>query len=240
MRQCTFKAVDKTGECFNSIIVKTNSYYYALETAIEWFSKLNDKESLHLSVKTDFENKIMTKENLLNLLSKLESSSCGDYLVVDSENYISEIKDGVKIAVLGSARPGGVVFPFTGSNNKIYRYIDKSKNTRLKSLLNDIPTLQKELDKLGIVFIDVAKSFLIAKGFCGDNDILGFVIDNEILIKLQNAQSRNQSIVVVPSTGNAKHILNNVYKIKTYKLLSLVDQYRSYEDEWVELITKTI
>ena len=241
MKQCTFKAVDKSGETRHSLSIKGNSYPDALEAAINWFSKLKDRENLHLATgNTNFENKKMPKRKLYEFLDKLKSCNCGEYLVVENENYVREVTDNIKLVIHGSARPNGIILPFTGSNNKIYGYIDEAKGTKLKSLLNNTTLLREELNKLGVVFLDVAQAFLIANGFCGDNDILAFEIDDDILVQLREAQNQNSNLVIVPATSNARHILNDVYRIKSYKLLSLVDRYRSHKDEWVELIRNTL
>ena len=239
----TFRAINKNGELLESHTFNNkNTYADTLNSAIEWFSGLGNKDGFYLALinNTDFKKRKMSKQMLFDYLAKLESLSCGSYRVVESDNYVDDISIKTKMVIVGSARPWNVSFPYTGSNDKIFNYISRAKNVNLKVYFSDVDQLKKELDKMGIIFIDIATSFLIADGCIGDDDILAFESDDSIIEKLKEAKEKNPNLVIVPATSNAREMLNKYYSIETHKLLSLVSSYHQRPDEWINLLKETI
>ena len=141
-----------------------------------------------------------------------------------SMNRHKLINKNTKLLIVGTITPpDGVSFYYTSKYNKIYGYIDealgtnlKDKKKKLRECNSDderadiVKQMKKELNQVGIAFIDVAKCVIRKKDSSYDDDIKHIVLD----YKSFNILSESQHVIC--NSKDAKEcfdaITNNRYK----------------------------
>lgn len=112
---------------------------------------------------------------------------------MSSMNKHTLINDKTRLLIVGTITPpDGTGFFYTSKHNKLYGYIDDSLNTNLKKKKKElrecnsdddradiVEQIKKELNQVGISFIDVAKYVIRKEGSSKDTDIKHIVLDYE-------------------------------------------------------------
>lgn len=141
-----------------------------------------------------------------------------------SMNKHKLINDKTKLLIVGTITPpDGAGFFYTSKHNKLYGYIDDSLNTNLKNKKNKlrecdsdneradiVKQMKKELNQVGISFVDVAKYVIRKEGSSNDSDIKYIVLDYQSFDNISKVQH------VICNSKDAKEcfdaITNNRYK----------------------------
>ena len=236
MRKCIFYLSNNIQK-IHRFTYKGESYVDGLIQACECFKQYDDISNLHLRTTASFENRVMSIEELHKVFLKLNSIWPERYTKERkgiNEESIAFLNDEVLLIIIGSAIPENIEFFYTGSNNKIYGWIDRQKNTNLKwyAISKDYKLLKEELKKLHIVFFDIADRCVNYMGSDSDDDILGYTVDDKLFGIIKNSNA-----TIVAATGNANNYLNKVAKIKS-ELYSLMAYAK--EMPWKILLNRVL
>lgn len=135
-----------------------------------------------------------------------------------SMNKHKLINDKTKLLIVGTITPpDGTGFFYTSKHNRLYGYIDDSLNTSLKNKKNKlrecnsdgeraniVEQMKKELNEVGISFIDVAKYVIRKEGSSNDSDIKYIVFDYHSFDNISKVQH------VICNSKDAKECFNAI------------------------------
>ena len=118
-------------------------------------------------------------------------------------------------------------FYYMSPYNPMYRIIDnyfKSTNLVKYKKEGDIPSIIKELDNLGIAFIDVIESCSNPKNSSLDDDLIDIKLDyeafigiDENIVMLANSKNAYGSLLRIAEHNRLKNKIKYVYGFRFYK-----------------------
>lgn len=180
------------------------------------------------------ENEINNKE-IPNGYEKVNSIN-----VLDPKDNLN-----VKLLIVGTITPpDGEGYYYTSKGNRIYGYIDEALGkTKLKAnklKLRDtqdvkqkeayIAEIKDDLNKVGIAFIDVAKTVIRKKDSSADDDIKYIVLDYEVFKCIKHVDN------IICNSNDALECFNKITNNK-YSPIPL-SQRRGKKTEWLDAIRK--
>ena len=186
----------------------------------------------------------------MSLWNKRVSKEEFDKLVVEKNCKKVQSKNGkfnlltdkTKLLIVGTITPpGGDNFYYTSRYNRIFRYIDQALGTQLKEkkimLINEnnsdekkkiINEIVKELDEVGIAFIDVAKEVIRKEESSLDRDIKYVVLDYEAFSDLKNVKH------IICNSKDALECFNHITCNKYRPIL--LSQRRARKEIWLNAL----
>ena len=118
-------------------------------------------------------------------------------------------------------------FYYMSPYNPMYRIIDnyfKSSNLVKYKKEGDIPSIIKELDNLGIAFIDVIESCSNPKNSSLDDDLIDIKLDyesfkdvDENVVMVANSKNAYGALLKIAEHNHLKNLVEYVYGFRFYK-----------------------
>ena len=222
MRKCTFKAVDSFGREFDRILITTTSYEQAVYSACNWFKGLRKREGLHLITTARFKYRMLSKPAFDRVCHALKSACPGVYDerregANANRKFLPMLDANTMLAIIGSAMPSSVRFPYTGTNHNIYLWLELNNRAGIQLMPclsnRDYDDLIGRLHKLHVVFLDLVDSCLNVNNSGSDDDILCYTIDNEMVNKLKVLHLEKGKMISV--SGAVSETLKEVLQIET-------------------------
>ena len=142
------------------------------------------------------------------------------------------VMDTTKVIIVGTiTSPQGrglnKDFYYMSPNNAMYRIIDnyfKTSNLVNYKKEGDIPSIIKELNKLGIAFIDVIDSCSNPKNSSLDDDLIDIKLDyeafkdiDENIVLLANSKNAFETLLKIAEHNHLKNKIKYVYGFRFYK-----------------------
>ena len=129
-------------------------------------------------------------------------------------------------------------FYYMSPYNPMYRIIDnyfKSSNLVKYKKVGDIPSIIKELDNLGIAFIDVIDSCNNPKNSSLDDDLIDIKLDyeafkdiDENIVMLANSKNAFGALLKIAEHNHLKNIIKYVYGFRFYKQEDWNQAFKNY------------
>lgn len=168
------------------------------------------------------------------------------YEKVNSINVFDPKEDlNIKLLIVGTITPpDGAGYYYTSKGNRIYGYIDEALGkTELKAnklKLRDaqdakqkeacISAIKDDLSKVGIAFIDIAKTVIRKKNSSADEDIKNIVLDYDAFRCIKHVDN------IICNSNDALECFNRITNNK-YNPIPL-SQRRGKKTEWLDAIRK--
>ena len=154
----------------------------------------------------------------------------GDYHSFNKDYHlVSEITKVIIVGTITSPQGRGLNkdFYYMSPYNPMYRIIDnyfKSSNLVKYKKEGDIPSIIKELNKLGIAFIDVIDSCNNPKNSSLDDDLIDIKLDyeafkdiDENVVMLANSKNAFGALHKIAEHNHLKNKIKYVYGFRFYK-----------------------
>ena len=129
-------------------------------------------------------------------------------------------------------------FFYMSPNNPMYRIIDnyfKTSNFVKYKKEGDIPSIIKELNKLGIAFIDVIESCNNPKNSSLDDDLIDIKLDyesfkdiDENIVLLANSRNAFGAVLKIAEHNHLKNKIEYVYGFRFYKQEDWNQAFKNY------------
>ena len=160
----------------------------------------------------------------------VSNSFGGDYHSFNKDYHL--INGTTKVIIVGTiTSPQGrglkKDFYYMSPYNPMYRIIDnyfKSSNLVKYKKEGDIPSIIKELNKLGIAFIDVIDSCNNPKSSSSDDDLIDIKLDyeafkdiDENVVMLANSKNAYNALLKIREHNQLKNEIKYVYGFRFYK-----------------------
>lgn len=170
------------------------------------------------------------------------------YEKVNSINVLDPKQNfNVKLLIVGTITPpDGAGYYYTSKINRIYGYLDEASNkTTLKAAKeqlrssrtdeekNDaITEIKKQLNSIGVAFIDIAKTVIRKNNSSSDDDIKHIVLDYDAFKGIENINN------IICNSNDALECFNKITENK-YKPIML-SQRRDTKIKWINTLIKCL